>query len=500
VTARPGTATVGARDWLERAGVALAVPPGLAFADLTLDSRAVVPGALFLALPGTRQHGREFAAAAVAAGAVAVAYDAAEPAPAVPEDVPLLAVPGLARRPGAFAAAFYGDPSLDLRVTAITGTNGKTTVAWLLGQALEALGVAAGYVGTLGAGRTGAVAGGALTTPDCVSMHRLLRRLADAGARAVAAEVSSHALDQGRLDAVRTPVVAFTNLSRDHLDYHGTLERYGAAKARLFERGAGTAVINVGDAFGRRLAAGLAPGTALLGVALGGDEQPGAALRGQVVTQDAGGLVIEVWGDFGRGRLASPLWGRFNAENLLVALGCLLADGRPLGPSLAALGAATAPPGRLERVPGRVAAPAVVVDFAHTPDALAKALAAVRAHRAGRLWVVFGCGGERDPGKRGPMGAAAGAGADRVVITSDNPRGEDPAAIAAAIAAGVPAGMPVDVVPDRATAIRDAILAAGPDDVVLVAGKGHETYQEIAGQRRPFADAAVARAALEARQ
>jgi UDP-N-acetylmuramoyl-L-alanyl-D-glutamate--2,6-diaminopimelate ligase len=316
----------------------------------------------------------------------------------------------------------------------------------------------------------------------------------------VAAEVSSHALDQGRIDGVRTPVVAFTNLSRDHLDYHGTLERYGAAKARLFERGAGTAVINVGDAFGRRLAAGLAPGTALLGVALGGDEQPGAALRGQVVTQDAGGLVLEVWGDFGRGRLVSPLWGRFNAENLLVALGCLLADGRPLGPSLAALGAATAPPGRLERVPGAAAAPAVVVDFAHTPDALAKALAAVRAHRAGRLWVVFGCGGERDPGKRGPMGAAAAAGADRVVITSDNPRGEDPAAIAAAIRAGVPPGTPVDVVPDRATAIRDTILAAGPDDVVLVAGKGHETYQEIAGQRRPFADAAVARAALEARR
>jgi UDP-N-acetylmuramoyl-L-alanyl-D-glutamate--2,6-diaminopimelate ligase len=496
-----GTATlpVGARELLARIapGADAGVPAALAFTDLCSDSRRVVPGCLFLAVAGGRRHGLEFVPAVVAAGAAAIAWDAARPAPALPAGIAGLPIAGLDARVGEIAAAFFASPAHALRVAGITGTNGKTTVAWLAMQAFEALGRATGYMGTLGHGRGSRVTPGQLTTPDCVSFHRQLRAFADDRVAMVCAEVSSHALDQGRVDGVHFPVVAFTNLSRDHLDYHPTLEAYFAAKARLFQRGAGTAVVNVGDAWGRRLAAMPMPGTALLTVALGGDEQPTAALRAQVTAQDAAGITLEIWGDFGRATLASPLWGRFNAENLLLTLGILLAEGYPLARAVAALAGCRPPPGRMEQVAAAGPGPAVIVDFAHTPDALAKALAAVRAHCRGRLWCVFGCGGERDPGKRAPMGAAAAAGADAVVVTSDNPRGEAPDAIIAAILAGIPAVVPVQVQADRAAAIAAAIGAAGPGDVILIAGKGHETYQEVDGQRVPFADAAVARAALE---
>jgi UDP-N-acetylmuramoyl-L-alanyl-D-glutamate--2,6-diaminopimelate ligase len=492
---------VAARDLLARLAPAAGahLPPGLAFTGLSLTSRGVVPGGLFLAVRGTQRHGLEFVPQAVAAGAAAVAWDASWPAPALPAGVAGLPVPGLDGRVGEVADAFFASPSGELRVAGITGTNGKTTVAWLALQAFAHLGRASGYIGTLGYGRGTDVAEPGLTTPDCVGFHRRLRDLADRRVATVCAEVSSHALDQGRVDGVRFPLVAFTNLSRDHLDYHGTMDAYFAAKARLFERGAGTAVINVGDPWGRRLAARPMPGTALLTVALGSDAQPAAALRGQVTAQGPDGLTVEVWGEFGRATLASPLWGRFNAENLLVALGLVLAEGYPLGRAVAALAASGPPPGRMERVLSSQPGPAVIVDFAHTPDALAKALQALREHCRGRLWCVFGCGGDRDPGKRAPMGAAAAAGADAVVVTSDNPRSEAPGDIIAAILAGIPAGTPVQVQADRAAAIAAAIAGAGADDVVLIAGKGHETYQEAGGQRVPFADAAVARAALENR-
>jgi UDP-N-acetylmuramoyl-L-alanyl-D-glutamate--2,6-diaminopimelate ligase len=497
----PGPLPVAARDLLARVapGAGAHLPGDLAFTDLSLTSRGVVPGALFLAVRGTQRHGLEFVPQAVAAGAAAVAWDASLPAPALPPGVAGLPLPGLDGRVSEVADAFFASPSSEVRVAGITGTNGKTTVAWLALQAFAYLGRAAGYIGTLGYGRGTAVADPGLTTPDCVGFQRRLRDLADRKVATVCAEVSSHALDQGRVDGARFPLVAFTNLSRDHLDYHGTMDAYFAAKARLFQRGAGTAVINVGDPWGRRLAALPMPGTALLTVALGSDAQPAAALRGQVTGQGPEGLTLEVWGDFGRATLPSPLWGRFNAENLLVALGLVLAEGYPLGRAVAALAASGPPPGRMERVLSAQPGPAVIVDFAHTPDALAKALQALRDHCRGKLWCVVGCGGDRDPGKRAPMGAAAAAGADAVVVTSDNPRGEAPGDIIAAILAGIPAGTPVQVQADRAAAIAAAIAGAGADDVVLIAGKGHETYQEAGGQRVPFADAAVARAALENR-
>jgi len=470
--------------------------PALDVADLALDSRAVTRAGLFLACPGTRQHGLDFVSDALRAGAGAVAWEPGPGlrAPDLPPHVPGLAVPALREHLGELANRFFARPSEAVPVTGITGTNGKTTTAWLVMQAIGRLGGRGGYLGTLGHGIDGRVRAAELTTPDCISVHRHLRELADAGATAVAAEISSHALDQDRVAGVRFRIVAFTNLSRDHLDYHADLAAYGAAKARLFTTGADTAVINLDDPFGRELAGRLPAGTRLLGVSLAG--VAGATLAANLADTGPEGLVLELREGAGKARLASPLWGRFNAENLLLAAGILRAGGASLADVAAALGQATAPPGRMERVPGPPGAPAVLVDFAHTPDALAQALAAVREHCAGEVWCVFGCGGDRDRGKRAPMGAAAVAGADRVIVTDDNPRHEDPQQIIADILAGAPALDRLQVVPDRAAAIARAIRLARAGDAVLIAGKGHETVQVTGGQRRPFSDVAAARAAL----
>ncbi|MBL8202187.1 MAG: UDP-N-acetylmuramoyl-L-alanyl-D-glutamate--2,6-diaminopimelate ligase [Chromatiales bacterium] len=464
--------------------------------DITQDSRTAVRDGLFIACRGTRQHGLDFVGDALRAGVGAVAWEpaAALRAPALPPGVAGLAVPRLREQLGEVANRFFARPSEAVSVTGITGTNGKTTTAWLVMQAIARLGGSPGYVGTLGHGRNGQLRAAELTTPDCISFHRQLRELADEGATHVVAEVSSHALDQERVAGVRFGTVAFTNLSRDHLDYHADLAAYGAAKARLFALGAGTAVINLDDPFGRELANRLSAGTRLVGVTLAG--AAGAMLTGTVVATAADGLVLELSSGGQGARLQSPLWGRFNAENLLVAAGILLGSGWPLDRVADALGQCGAPPGRMERVPGAPGQPAVLVDFAHTPDALRKALAAVREHCTGEVWCVFGCGGDRDRGKRAPMGEAAVAGADRVIVTDDNPRTEDPQQIIADILGGVPSLERLQVVPERAAAIGRAIRLARPGDAVLVAGKGHETVQVTGGERRPFSDVAVARAAL----
>jgi len=464
--------------------------------DITLDSRNAVRDGLFIACRGTRRHGLDFVGDALRAGVGAVAWEPAGglEAPALPAGVAGVAVPRLRDQLGEVANRFFARPSEALHVTGITGTNGKTTTAWLAMQAMARLGARSGYVGTLGHGLEGRIQPAELTTPDCISFHRLLRELADGGANQVVAEVSSHALDQDRVAGVRFATVAFTNLTRDHLDYHADLAAYGAAKARLFARGAATAVLNLDDAFGRELAGRLPPGTRLVGVTLAG--AAGATLTGRLGPLAAAGLVLELEAGAERARLASPLWGRFNAENLLVAAGILLGAGWPLAAVAAALGDCAAPPGRMERVPGPPGGPAALVDFAHTPDALRKALAAVREHCAGQVWCVFGCGGDRDRGKRAPMGTAALEGADRVIVTDDNPRTEDPQQIIADILAGMPSLARVQVVPDRGAAIGRAVRLARPGDAVLIAGKGHETVQVIAHARRPFSDLAVARAAL----
>ena len=473
--------------------------PPLDVVDITLDSRTAVRNGLFIACTGTRQHGLDFVGDAVRAGVGAVAWepDGALPAPQVPATVASFAVPRLRDQVGELANRFFARPSAAVTVSGITGTNGKTTTAWLVTQAIELLGGSAGYLGTLGHGFQHNLRPAELTTPDCISFHRQLRELADAGARHVVAEVSSHALDQDRVAGVKFATVAFTNLSRDHLDYHPDLAAYGAAKARLFGLGAATAVINLDDSFGRELAARLPAGTRLLGVSLRGAD--GATLTGTLPALEPGGLVLELCSDGHKARLESPLWGRFNAENLLVAAGILLGSGWSLAQATRALGRCAAPPGRMERVSGGPGAPAVLVDFAHTPDALGKALAAVREHCSGNVWCVFGCGGDRDRGKRAAMGAAAVNGADRVIVTDDNPRTEDPQQIIADILSGPGSLDRVQVVPERAAAIERAVRLARPGDAILIAGKGHETVQIQGVERLPFSDVNVARLALRGR-
>ncbi|HEU5468011.1 MAG TPA: UDP-N-acetylmuramoyl-L-alanyl-D-glutamate--2,6-diaminopimelate ligase [Steroidobacteraceae bacterium] len=468
----------------------MAPAPPLPVSGLTLDSRAVAAGDAFVALKGGRGHGLEHAGDAAARGARAVLWDPGEGRePAAGPELPFVAVRSLRDRLGAIADRFYGMPSSRLTVAGVTGTNGKTTCAWLLASAAERLARRAAYLGTLGAGFPPAVERGELTTPDVITLHRQLRALADAGATHVAMEVSSHALDQRRLDAVRLRVAAFSNLTRDHLDYHGTMERYAGAKARLFRLpGLERAVINVGDPVGARFAAELPAGVELTAVAVGG-EAPAAARFVHVgrVRAAGRGLELDIRGHFGDRRLSSPLIGAFNAENLAVTLGVLLAWQFDVDAALAALADCAAPPGRMEgyRLPNGALA---VVDYAHTPDALAKALAATRAHARGRVVVVFGCGGERDPGKRALMGEAAERLADRVIVTDDNPRGENGDRIVAMILDGMREPARARVERDRGRAIDAAVAEAQPGDAVLVAGKGHEDYQLVGRERRAFSD------------
>ena len=471
------------------AGIAPA--PRVPVAGLTLDSRAVAAGDAFIALKGGRRHGLEHAAEAASRGAGAILWDPAEgsePASTTP-GVPFVAVRELRDRLGGIADKFYDMPSSRLTVAGVTGTNGKTTCAWLLASAASRLARRGAYLGTLGAGFPPDVAGGALTTPDVITLHRQLRALADAGATHVAMEVSSHALDQQRINGVRMRIAAFSNLSRDHLDYHETMERYADAKARLFQLpGLEHAVINVGDPIGARFAAELPSGVELTSVAVGGAAPAAARFIhvGRIKAADRG-LELEIRGHFGDRRLRSPLIGGFNAENLAITLGVLLAWQFGVDEALDALGDCTAPPGRMEgyRLPNGALA---VVDYAHTPDALAKALSALRAHARGRVLVVFGCGGERDPGKRSLMGEAAERLADRVIVTDDNPRGEDADRIVAMILQGMRRPQGALVERDRARAIDAAIGEAKAGDAVLVAGKGHEAYQIVGHERRPFSD------------
>jgi len=469
----------------------IAPAPPLAIGGLTLDSRRVHKGDAFIALRGTAQHGLEHLPQAVAAGASALLWDPGEGRrpDGLPAGVTAIAVPKLRSRLGDIANRFYGAPSSRLAVAGVTGTNGKTTCAWLLASAVTNVARRGAYLGTLGSGFPPELASAALTTPDVVTLHRQLRTLADAGATHVAMEVSSHALDQGRIDGVRLSVAAFCNLSRDHLDYHVSIERYAFAKQRLFRLpGLEHAVINTGDPVGARFAEALAPSVTLTAVAVGG-ERPSAQRFIHVtgVAAATGGLALEIDGHFGRRRLQSKLVGDFNAENLAVTLALLLAWDVDVDEAIAALAIGMAPPGRMEgfRLPNGALA---VVDYAHTPDALAKVLHSLRAHTSGRVLVVFGCGGDRDTGKRALMAEAAERLADRIIVTDDNPRGEDPDRIVGMILSGLRSPARALVERDRARAIGAALAEAGPGDVVLIAGKGHEDYQLVGAERRHWSD------------
>jgi UDP-N-acetylmuramoyl-L-alanyl-D-glutamate--2,6-diaminopimelate ligase len=491
------------------------VPERLEVSDITQDSRSVTPGAAFLACRGRTHHGLEFAHSAVAAGARAILW---EPAPGVtppPLDAAIVvcAVPNLSAQLGFIADRFFDAPSASLTVAGITGTNGKTTCAWLLAQALELCGRRTAYIGTLGAGVPGALKTLAHTTPDALTLHRLLAGLRSSGFDSIAMEVSSHALDQNRVAGLRFHTAVFTNLSRDHLDYHGDMAGYGAAKASLFNWPTLAArVINVDDPFGLELArdrlqarlAHAAPEDRLFltsqrpaeWVASGADYVCASSVNASET-----GLSLQIESSHGSATLDSRLIGDFNVDNLLTVLAVLLAWEVPLANACAALARCSAPPGRMQTEGGH-GLPVALIDYAHTPDALAKALQAARAHCRGRLWCVFGCGGDRDRGKRAEMGRIAATLADEIVVTDDNPRHEDPGEITAAIMQGISAAGGAArsrLIHDRGMAIHSALANAAPGDVVLVAGKGHEDYQIIGTRRRAFSDAVVVRQVLAER-
>jgi UDP-N-acetylmuramoyl-L-alanyl-D-glutamate--2,6-diaminopimelate ligase len=462
--------------------------------DLTLDSREARSGSLFFALPGRSVHGLQFAADAVARGASVVLWDPAAGAlpPKLPAAVFAAAVPGLKDLVGRIADRFFNWPSSQLRITGITGTNGKTTCAYLLAQCLERLGFQAAYIGTIGWGRIASLKVHALTTPDVVTLHRELAALRAAGVREVAMEVSSVALDQERVAGVRFHSAAFTNLSRDHLDYHPSMAAYGAAKLRLFDApDLQHIAVNVGDAYGREFAQSYAGRVPLTAVWIGAGESGWLAervLHAAEVSLDVHGISMHLAGSFGHAEVKTRLLGRFNAENSLVVIACLLARGASLADAVRVLAECEPPPGRMEVVePTAAGKPMAVVDYAHTPDALAKALAALREHCKGALWCVFGCGGDRDPGKRPLMGAIADEFADQIIVTDDNPRSENPQAITRAIVSGIKS-RGVRVIHDRGEAIGTALEEARARDVVLIAGKGHEDYQIYGENRRSFSD------------
>ncbi|WP_072322045.1 UDP-N-acetylmuramoyl-L-alanyl-D-glutamate--2,6-diaminopimelate ligase [Luteibacter sp. UNCMF366Tsu5.1] len=464
---------------------------------LAIDSREIEPGNAFVALRGTKDHGIAFAAKAVERGAVVVL---AEPPYDAPElGVPVVAVEKLREKTGAIAARFFGEPSAALKVIGVTGTNGKTSTVQLLAQALAFLGRKPATVGTLGAGLHGAIAEGERTTPDAIRIQALLGSFREAGATHVAMEVSSHALEQGRVNAIAFDVAVFTNLTRDHLDYHGTMEAYGAAKAKLFAfDGLRAAVINIDDPFGAKLAKGLPEGIAKLRTSMATDStDKDAEIRADIIVTSAKGLSFNLVTPWGARTVRSALLGRFNVANLLAVAAVLGALDEPFERIHAALEALQPVNGRMSRLGGDGRKPLVVVDYSHTPDSLKQALLALRSHTKGRLFCVFGAGGDRDQGKRPIMAGIAERLADVVIVTDDNPRTEDGDAIVAQIVAGFAHPEIVIVERDRAQAIALALADAKADDVVLIAGKGHETYQEGPEGKRPFDDLAVAREAME---
>jgi UDP-N-acetylmuramoyl-L-alanyl-D-glutamate--2,6-diaminopimelate ligase len=478
-----------------------AVAPAIPVRGISSDSRALSPGDVFLACRRATGHGIDYVEQAIEAGAAAVAWDSSTAAQAPnAAAVPVIAVPNLAKNLGEIANRFFACPSKDVSVFAVTGTNGKTTVAMLVAEALSVLGKPCGYIGTLGSG-VGELLGSAMTTPDCVDLHRTLAAFRDEGARFAAVEVSSHALVQGRVNGLHVHSAAFTNLSRDHLDYHETMADYGAAKARLFDIDGITArIINVDSDFGRQLAERLGGKATWVSAQSDDVRAPDQFVRAPSIVPASTGSFIKVESSWGEAEFHLPLLGDFNVGNALVALAALLHWDVPLTDACRALGEVTAPAGRMQRVvvEAGAAVPAVIVDFAHTPAGLEAVLKTLRAHTGAALWCVFGCGGDRDRGKRGEMGRVAAALADRVVVTSDNPRSELPTAIIDDILSEIDRD-DVVAIEDRAAAIAYAIAEAEENDIVLIAGKGHESFQLIGNRKLPFLDYDVARGNLLAR-
>ncbi|MDQ3618300.1 MAG: UDP-N-acetylmuramoyl-L-alanyl-D-glutamate--2,6-diaminopimelate ligase [Pseudomonadota bacterium] len=509
------------------------IPADLHIGGLVQDSRELRAGDAFVAIGGFGTHGLHFVEQVRARGASAILFE--PPAPAdTPAPADAFAVPGLRARLGEMADRFHDRASAAMAVVGVTGTNGKTSSVQLLAQAWSLRGKTAGTVGTLGAGLYGETVATGFTTPLVLRMHAMLAELRAAGAQAIAIEVSSHALDQGRVDGVHFDVAVFTNLTRDHLDYHGDMAAYGKAKARLFAwPGLRAAVVNLDDDFGRELHASLTAPSSLAEATATAPLTPTLSPGGEAVGEEGAINLLRVFGLSSRGNgnatvradelhldaagiafelvcsgeshpVRSSLLGRFNVDNLLAVAGALHALGDAPVDIAATLSQLQPIHGRMNRLGGDLMAdgsrrPLVVIDYAHTPDALEQALASLRVHAQARLICVFGCGGERDRGKRPQMAAVAEANADVVIVTDDNPRGEDGDMIVAEIMAGFAHRQHIIMQRDRAAAIARAIGEAGPDDIVLIAGKGHESCQEIDGIQHPFDDTEIARAQLAAR-
>lgn len=460
------------------------------FTGMTSDSRQVTAGSLFLAYPGESADGRRFIAQAILQGATGVLWEERgfEWNPAW--NVANQPVTGLRQQASTLAGEFYGHPSRKLWMIGVTGTNGKTSCSHWLAQAFTAVQRKAVVIGTLGNGFPNVLSTAVNTTPDPIRLQSMLTDYLQAGAEVAAMEVSSHGLEQGRVSGIAFNVAVLTNLTRDHLDYHGDMASYAAAKRKLFEfDGLEAAILNQDDAFGQELLSELkAAGRKVLSYGLSGGD-----VRGHNIHFDADGMHMQVQTPQGEAVVHARLVGRFNASNLLAVLATLLVSGVSLEDAVAVLEQIRPAPGRMQQLGGGER-PLVVVDYAHSPDALEKALLALREQARGRLVCVFGCGGDRDKGKRPLMAEVASRLADKVIVTSDNPRSENPAAIIAEVVTGLHG--PSQVEPDREQAIVQAIRHAHAGDVVLIAGKGHEDYQEIDGVRLPFSDAAVAAHAL----
>ncbi len=473
--------------------------PDLPVSGIASDSRQLKSGFLFLACEGKGSHGLDYLQEARDAGVCAVAWDASTANAPVDIGIPMIAVENLTTHLGEIANRYYGHPSSRLETIGVTGTNGKTTVAWLLAQCLHQLDRRCGYLGTLGFGVDKLQGAEGMTTPAAIELHGRLADFSNQGATHAALEVSSHALSQRRIDGVQFEAVLFTNLTRDHLDYHGDMQSYFDSKASLFlAYTAKHKIINLDSEYGYELAAICGPNVVTVSTHFDrvANGRPYVFVRSVVANKSGSDITItSSWGD---GKFTLPLPGDFNVANAAIVLAYLLTAGTDIGQACDVLCLVTAPPGRMQQV--STTGSAVYVDYAHTPDAIDSALRALRPHCRGKLWCVFGCGGERDAGKRPLMGRLAERLADQVIVTTDNPRNEDPKIIINEILAGFSNANDATVIEDRATAVAWAVSNSGPSDVVLIAGKGHEDYQDIGGERLAFSDCALATAAAEKKE
>lgn len=469
------------------AALNLSAPP-VVIDELTLDSRRVTTGTLFMAVKGQHSDGRDFISQALERGATAVMYqvDSPEQAGLDPQDNRLLGVYNLAEHLSALAGLFYGQPSLHHQLIGVTGTNGKSTTTQLIANWSALLGTPAGVLGTLGNGLYGQLTAAVNTTGSPLEIQSQLAKLATLGAKRFAIEVSSHGLHQHRVAGLNFAVAVFTNLSRDHLDYHHTMANYAAAKRQLFEQCTQQYVINADDPVGRSW---LVDYPSAIAYSLHGKlaDYAGPQLIGQTVHFSSEGVQVAINSDWGNGVLSAPLLGRFNVSNLLAAMGALLAAGESFERLLATAPQLSGVAGRMEPFVAK-GKPLVVVDYAHSPDALEQVLQALRQHNKGRLWCLVGCGGDRDKGKRPLMAQAAEQGADQVILTDDNPRTESPSAIIKEMQQGLNTPSAAQVIHNRAQAIDYAITHAEVDDIILVAGKGHEDYQIVGKEKLHYSD------------